>query len=65
MGSRARQAVDELTQDQRAVILLRVIADLSVADTAAVLGKQPGAVKTLQRRAFAALRRSLILMAVS
>lgn len=64
-GSRARQAVELLTEDQRAVILLRIIADLSVADTAAVLGKQPGAVKTLQRRALAALRRSPILMAAS
>jgi RNA polymerase sigma-70 factor (ECF subfamily) len=45
--------------------MLRIVADLSVADTAAVLGKQPGAVKTLQRRALAALRRSLIILAVS
>jgi RNA polymerase sigma factor (sigma-70 family) len=65
MGARAREAVDRLTEDQRAVVLLRIVADLSVADTAAVLGKQPGAVKTLQRRALAALRRSLILMVVS
>ncbi len=65
LGARAREAVDRLTEDQRAVILLRVIADLSVADTAAVLGKQPGAVKTLQRRALASLRRNLILMGVS
>jgi RNA polymerase sigma-70 factor (ECF subfamily) len=65
MGSRARQAVEGLTEDQRAVILLRIIGDLSVADTAEVLGKQAGAVKTLQRRALAALRRALVLMAVS
>jgi RNA polymerase sigma factor (sigma-70 family) len=65
LGARALEAVDRLTEDQRSVVLLRIVADLSVADTAAVLGKQPGAVKTLQRRALAALRRSLILMAVS
>ncbi len=65
LGTRARQAVEHLTEDQRAVVMLRVIADLSVADTAEVLGKQPGAVKTLQRRALAALRRSLIIVAVS
>ena len=65
LGARAREAVDRLTDDQRAVVMLRVIADLSVADTAEVLGKQPGAVKTLQRRALAALRRSLIILAVS
>jgi RNA polymerase sigma factor (sigma-70 family) len=61
----AMQALDRLTPDQREVILLRVIADLSVADAAEVLGKQPGAIKTLQRRALASLRRLLILAAVS
>jgi RNA polymerase sigma-70 factor, ECF subfamily len=65
LGPPVRQAVDLLTEDQRAVVLLRIVADLSVADTAAVLGKQPGAVKTLQRRALAALRRSLTLMSVT
>jgi RNA polymerase sigma factor (sigma-70 family) len=58
-GGDARAALARLTRDQREVVLLRVIADLSVADTAAVMGKQPGAVKTLQRRALAALRRTL------
>lgn len=65
LGADARAAVEQLTEDQRAVILLRIIGDFSVADTATVLGKQPGAVKTLQRRALAALRRSLVLLAVS
>lgn len=65
LGSRARQAVELLTDDQRAVVLLRIVGALSVAETAKVLGKQPGAVKTLQRRALAALRRDLITMAVS
>jgi RNA polymerase sigma factor (sigma-70 family) len=64
LGARAFEAVDLLTEDQRAVVLLRIVADLSVADTAVVLGKRPGAVKTLQRRALAALRRSLIVIAV-
>jgi RNA polymerase sigma factor (sigma-70 family) len=61
----ASEALAQLTPDQREVILLRVVADLSVADAAAVLGKQPGAVKTLQRRALASLRRLMILTAVS
>ena len=65
LGAQARQAVEQLTDDQRAVVMLRLIADLSVADTAEILGEQPGAVKTLQRRALAALRRSLIMLAVS
>jgi RNA polymerase sigma-70 factor (ECF subfamily) len=63
--SPATEALARLTADQRDVILLRVVADLSVAEAAAVLGKKPGAIKTLQRRALASLRRLLILAAVS
>jgi RNA polymerase sigma-70 factor (ECF subfamily) len=58
-GSQLQDALDLLTDDQSAVILLRIVADFSVADTAAILRKRPGAVKTLQRRALAALRRHL------
>lgn len=49
----------ELTEDQRDVLLLRVVADLSIADVARITGKEPGAVKMLQRRGLAALRRLL------
>lgn len=48
--------LDELTDDQRDVILLRVIADLSLEETARALGKRVGAVKQLQRRAVLTLR---------
>lgn len=48
-----------LTEDQRDVLALRVIADLSVEQTAQTLGKGIGAVKALQRRALASLKRSL------
>lgn len=48
-----------LSPDQRDTILLRVIADLSVERTAQILHKQPGAVKALQRRGLAALRREM------
>jgi len=54
-ASPAVRALESLTSDQRSVVLLRDVADLSVADTAAVLGKKPGAVKTAHRRALAAL----------
>jgi RNA polymerase sigma-70 factor (ECF subfamily) len=54
-ASPAVAALATLTADQRAVVLLRDVADLSVADTAAVLGKKPGAIKTTHRRALAAL----------
>lgn len=48
-----------LTEDQRDVLALRVIADLTVEQTAQALGKGVGAVKALQRRALASLKRSL------
>jgi RNA polymerase sigma factor (sigma-70 family) len=48
-----------LTEDQRAVLLLRVLGDLSVDDVARALGKRPGAIKALQRRGLAAARREL------
>lgn len=49
----------DLTPDQRAVLLLRLVADLAVADVAEILGKRSGAVKTLHHRGLAALRRRL------
>lgn len=48
-----------LTQDQRAVLLLRVIGELSLEETAGALGKPVGAVKALQHRALARLRKDL------
>lgn len=58
-ADRLRRLCDRLSADQRDVILLRLVADLSVEDTAAALGKRPGAVKALQRRGLEALRRAL------
>lgn len=48
-----------LSPDQRDVLLLRVVADLSLEEVAAALGKRAGAVKSLQHRALATLRRRL------
>lgn len=48
-----------LTEDQRSVIALRVIADLSLEATAAIVGKRVGAVKALQKRGLESLRRQL------
>jgi RNA polymerase sigma-70 factor (ECF subfamily) len=62
---RVREVLAKLAPDQRDVIALRVIADLPVDDVAAALGKQPGAVKALQRRALASLRRHLAAEGVS
>jgi RNA polymerase sigma factor (sigma-70 family) len=49
----------DLSPDQRDVLALRVIADLTVEQTARVLGRPPGSVKALQRRGLAALRKKL------
>lgn len=48
-----------LTADQRGVLLLRVIGELSLEETAAAVGKPVGAVKQLQHRGLATLRRKL------
>jgi RNA polymerase sigma factor (sigma-70 family) len=58
-GDGAVRHLANLTDDQRAVLLLRVVADLSLAETADVLGKPVGAVKALQHRALARLRADL------
>jgi RNA polymerase sigma factor (sigma-70 family) len=54
-----RDLLGEVTADQRDVLLLRVLGDMSVEETAAALGKRPGAVKQLQRRGLATLRKTL------
>jgi RNA polymerase sigma-70 factor (ECF subfamily) len=51
-----RLALEVLTEDQRDVLSLRVIGNLSLEETAQVVGKRVGAVKALQRRGLIALR---------
>ena len=51
-----RAAIDELPPAQRAVVLLRIIGDLTVEEIARVLEKRPGAVKALQRRGLRRLK---------
>jgi RNA polymerase sigma factor (sigma-70 family) len=48
-----------LSEDQKSVLLLRVLGELTVPEVARVVGKRPGAVKQLQRRAAARLRKEL------
>ena len=55
--SAALSLLDGLPEDQRNVMVLRVIADLTIEQIAEVLGKRPGAVKALQRRALESLRK--------
>ncbi len=54
-----RRMLTRLAPDQRDVLLLRVLGDLTVAQTAAVVGKSYEAVKALQRRGIATLRRNI------
>lgn len=58
-AERVRALLDRLSADQRDVLLLRIVADLTVEQAATALGKAPGAVKQLQRRGLVALRRHL------
>ena len=48
-----------LPPDQRDVLALRFVADLSVEQVATVIGRSPGAVKQLQRRGLIAIRAAL------
>jgi RNA polymerase sigma factor (sigma-70 family) len=46
----------ELPDDQRTVLLLRILADLTVEQVAQVMGRSVGSVKALQRRGLRSLR---------
>jgi RNA polymerase sigma-70 factor (ECF subfamily) len=54
-----RAVLDSLPEDQREVVVLRFLADLPLADVAAVTGRSLTAVKALQHRGLARLRRLL------
>ena len=54
-----RVALAALTPEQRDVVLLRFVADLSLDEVAAITGRNTGAVKQLQRRGIQRLRRHL------
>jgi RNA polymerase sigma factor (sigma-70 family) len=56
---RVNELMALLSPDQRAVLLLRIVGDLTVEQIARAVGKRPGAVKALQRRGLAALARRL------
>jgi RNA polymerase sigma-70 factor (ECF subfamily) len=54
-----RAMLATLSPDQRDVLLLRLVADLELAEVARVVGKPVGAVKALQHRGLARLRKEL------
>jgi RNA polymerase sigma-70 factor (ECF subfamily) len=49
----------DLTDDQRHVIILRFLEEFSLRETAAIMGKTVDHIKVIQNRAIAALRKSL------
>ena len=65
LGGEVQELLGALTSEQRDVLLLRVVAGLSLQETAAVVGKRIGAVKALQRRALIALRKEISTKGVS
>lgn len=57
--ARVRAVLAVLPDDQCEVVTLRVVADLTIEQVAAVMGRSPGAIKQLQRRGMLAVRRAL------
>jgi RNA polymerase sigma-70 factor (ECF subfamily) len=55
--SAVKQAIDKLPSGQKEVISLRFGAELSIAETAVVIGKTGGTVKKLQHEAIVKLRK--------
>ena len=56
---RVLQILEMLSADQREVLTLRIVADLSVEQVAEIIGRSSGAVKQLQRRGLIAIRQAL------
>lgn len=56
---RLYRTLDLCTGDQKLVIIMRFFQDLSIAETAEVLGWSEGKVKTTQHRAIRSLRQKL------
>ena len=59
------RVVSVLSPDQAHVVLMRVVGGLDVEEVARALGKQPGAVRSLQHRALRRLARQLDPQALS
>ncbi len=56
-SERVAELFSLLSPDQRDVLTLRIIADLSLDETASILGKRVGAVKVLQHRGLSRLKK--------
>ncbi len=65
LGFGTRELLLQLTDDQREVLILRLVADLSLEQTAAITGRTVNATKALQHRAVNAMRRKSSVEAVT
>jgi RNA polymerase sigma-70 factor (ECF subfamily) len=65
VSDRIRRLLEALTADQRDVLLLRIIGGLSIDQVTTVVGRRSGAVKMLQARGLAAIRREILRGAVT
>jgi RNA polymerase sigma-70 factor (ECF subfamily) len=57
---RLREAMQELTPEQEEVLVLRFVLGFDGARVAAITGRTPGAVKSLQHRGLASLEKLLV-----
>ena len=58
-------ALRRLTDEQREIIFLRLVADLPIEEVASLTGRSVGAVKAMQHRALVRMRREILRGAVS
>jgi RNA polymerase sigma-70 factor (ECF subfamily) len=59
MAEHVRTALHTLTDEQQQVVILRFVEGRSLQETAELLGKTEGAIKTMQHRALQSLARAL------
>jgi RNA polymerase sigma factor (sigma-70 family) len=65
MTAHVEEVLAHLSVDQRDVLLLRILGGLTIAEVALVVGKKEGAVKMLQARGLAAIRKQISAGAVT
>lgn len=65
IGEQLMGLLDDLSDGQRDVLLLRIVGGLTIEETAAALGKRPGAVKQLQRRGLLKIKEELSVRGVT
>jgi RNA polymerase sigma-70 factor (ECF subfamily) len=59
LSAQLRALLDELSDKQREILVLRVVVGLSAEETAEIVGASPGAVRVAQHRALSRLRKNI------